>query len=457
VSDRTQKGFAKIAVVLLLLVVAGIVFLIIRGVRGGPPEMRLSRELKGVGRSTPLSVIVTDGRGLRRLEIALEQNGVVIPLLAESYGSRWPLLDSGPMEVTKDLQLGTAHQSDLKDGKATLRVRAENGRWFGGEASLEHPLAVRSRPPSIEIRSGLLYVNQAGSEMVLYRVSDTAIDSGVRVGRYFFPGYPLPGSTSGERVALFAIPHDTPPNTVAQVVARDDADNEALANFPYQVKAKAFRRRDIEITDAFLQATVPAILSNTPEAADQGDLLKNFLLLNGKLREMNRAKIAETSRQTAPRMLWEGPFQQLTNSAVESQFADYRSYIYQGRKVDEQVHLGFDLASLQHAPVVASNAGKVAFAEYLGIFGNTIIVDHGLGLQSLYAHLSSFGVKPGEVVRKGQVIGATGSTGLAGGDHLHFTTLVNGVEVNPIEWWDPLWVRQHILEKLAPPGAAGSQ
>jgi murein DD-endopeptidase MepM/ murein hydrolase activator NlpD len=429
----------------------GIVFLIVREIRGGPPEIHLSRELKGVGRSTPVSVTATDQRGLRELDITLEQNGVAIPILSESYGSRWSLLASGPKEFTKELQLGTSHQSDLKDGQATLRVRALNRKWFGGETLLDQPLVVRSRPPSIEIHSGLLYVNQAGSEMVLYRVSDTAIESGVRVGRYFFPGYPLRGTQSGERVALFAYPHDLPRNSVAQVVARDDADNEALANFPYQVKPKSFRRRDIEITDQFLQTTVPAILSNTPEIADQGDLLKNFLLLNGKLREMNRAKIAEIASQTAPRMLWEGPFQQLTNSAVESQFADYRTYLYQGKKVDEQVHLGFDLASLQHAPVVASNSGKVAFAEYLGIFGNTIIVDHGLGLQSLYAHLSSFGVKPGDIVTKGQVIGATGSTGMAGGDHLHFTTLLAGVEVNPIEWWDALWIRQHILEKLAAP------
>ncbi|MBI4465247.1 MAG: M23 family metallopeptidase, partial [Acidobacteria bacterium] len=142
-------------------------------------------------------------------------------------------------------------------------------------------------------------------------------------------------------------------------------------------------------------------------------------------------------------------FLQLSNTAVESQFADYRTYIYQGKKVDEQVHLGFDLASVQHAPVLAANSGRVVLAEYLGIFGNTIILDHGFGLQSLSAHLNSFQVKPGDQVSKGQVIGETGTTGLAGGDHLHFTLLLAGVEVNPIEWWDPLWVQKHILERLA--------
>ena len=407
--------------------------------------------MKGIGRSTPLSVTSTDRRGLRSLEISLEQGGQTLPIFSDSYGDRWHLWSSEPAEITQELQLGTTHQAGLRDGQARLRIRARNWRLFGGETVLERPLAVRSRPPSIEIRSGLLYVNQAGSELVLYRVSDSAIESGVQVGRYFFPGYPLPGGPAGEHLALFAYPHDVSPDETAQVVARDEIDNEALANFPHRVMAKRFRQRDIEITDSFIQATVPAILSNSPAMRDEGEALKNFLLVNGNLRQMNRAKIVEIARQTAPTPLWEGPFLQLSNSAVESQFADYRAYRYQGRKVDEQVHLGFDLASVQHAPVVASNSGRVAFAEYLGIFGNTIILDHGLGLQTLYGHLSSFGAKPGDMVAKGDVIGATGSTGLAGGDHLHFTTLLAGVEVNPVEWWDPLWIEQHILPKLPAP------
>jgi murein DD-endopeptidase MepM/ murein hydrolase activator NlpD len=311
---------------------------------------------------------------------------------------------------------------------------------------------VRSRPPSIEVLSGLLYINQGGSEMLLYRVSDSAVESGVRVGKYFFPGFPFPagqaGVPVGERIALFAFPYDLPADTPAQVMARDDAGNEALANFPHQVIPKKFRSRDIQIDDNYLQAVVPPIMANTPEIHDQGSLLKNFLVLNGKLREMDRAQIAAASKKTASTMLWDGPFLQLANSAVESEFADFRTYYYKGQKVDQQTHLGFDLASVQHAPVKASNDGVVVFASYLGIFGNSIILDHGLGLQTLYSHLSSFEVKVGDKVAKGQEIAKSGSTGMAGGDHLHFTTLLDGVEVNPIEWWDERWVRQHILARL---------
>ena len=146
--------------------------------------------------------------------------------------------------------------------------------------------------------------------------------------------------------------------------------------------------------------------------------------------------------------MWDGPFVQLGNSKVEASFADHRTYIYKGKEVDQQTHLGFDLAVTQHVPVVAAAAGTVLNASWLGIYGNCVIIDHGMGVQSLYAHLSSIAVKPGDMVEKDQQIGRSGMTGLAAGDHLHFTMLVNGHPVNPIEWWDPHWIQDRVLRKL---------
>ena len=161
-------------------------------------------------------------------------------------------------------------------------------------------------------------------------------------------------------------------------------------------------------------------------------------MINGELRRKNAAKIASIARRTvAPEILWRGVvFHPFRNNAVESAFADQRTYIYNGKEVDQQVHLGFDLASFTNVPVVAANRGKVVYADELGIYGNCVIIDHGMGVQSLYGHLSSIGVKAGQMVEKEQEIGRSGMTGLAGGDHLHFTMLVNGNMVNPVEWWD---------------------
>jgi murein DD-endopeptidase MepM/ murein hydrolase activator NlpD len=158
---------------------------------------------------------------------------------------------------------------------------------------------------------------------------------------------------------------------------------------------------------------------------------------------------------TAPDILWQGAFKQLTNTAVEAGFADQRTYVHNGNDVDQQVHLGFDLASTTNAPVLAANSGRVVHAGWLGIYGNCVIVDHGMGVQSLYAHLSAIDVGVDEVVEKNGRLGLSGETGLAGGDHLHFTMLLGGHAVTPIDWWSEQWVEDRIERKLrqASPGA----
>jgi len=155
-------------------------------------------------------------------------------------------------------------------------------------------------------------------------------------------------------------------------------------------------------------------------------------------------------------VLWRGAFQPLGNSQVEAAFADYRTYIYGGKEVDKQVHLGFDLAKVANAPVIAANDGKVLYAKDLGIYGNCVILDHGMGVQSLYGHLSSFQVQEGEDVHKGQTLGLTGQTGMAGGDHLHFSMMVDGQFVNATEWWDPHWIQDRVARKLQEAGASGA-
>jgi murein DD-endopeptidase MepM/ murein hydrolase activator NlpD len=197
---------------------------------------------------------------------------------------------------------------------------------------------------------------------------------------------------------------------------------------------------------------VPDILYNTPEfkVDEPENLLNSYLSINRDLRRKNNERIAAMASATSPEILWQGAFRQLSNSAVEAGFADQRTYIYDGKEVDNQVHLGFDLASTTQAPVSAANSGRVIFAGWLGIFGNCVVVDHGMGLQSLYAHLSSIGVSIGDDVEKNAQLGLSGQTGLAGGDHLHFTMLLGGNAVTPIDWWSQQWIDDRVLRKLQP-------
>jgi murein DD-endopeptidase MepM/ murein hydrolase activator NlpD len=218
---------------------------------------------------------------------------------------------------------------------------------------------------------------------------------------------------------------------------------------------KPYSKSRIEIDDRFLSRVVPAIAANSAdENIDTSDVLKGFLTINGDLRRKNNAFITNLVKQTSPEMQFHDAFQQLGNSQVEAKFADTRTYIYKGKEIDTQVHLGFDLAVTANVPIVASQRGTIVHASDLGIYGNCVIIDHGLGVQSLYGHLSSIGVKVGDHVEKGQQIGRSGMTGLAGGDHLHFTMLVGGQQVTPVDWWSAQWLQDRVLRKIREAGGS---
>jgi murein DD-endopeptidase MepM/ murein hydrolase activator NlpD len=347
----------------------------------------------------------------------------------------------------------------LESGPATLTVSASRAVLFGlrrvsSEASRE--IQVRLVPPRIALVSTHHFVNQGGAEMIVYRVTPPDAESAVRVGDITYPGFPGKGAGLSDpelQVAFFALLYNQAPDTPMEIVARDVAGNEARAQFEHRVFPKRFRNSTIPLDDAFFSRVVPGILQSSPELnVSADDLLPAFLKINNDLRRMNNETIAAAAKKTAPAMLWEGAFQPLGNSQVESSFADFRTYLYGGKEVDRQVHLGFDLAKTANAAISAANHGTVLLARELGIYGNTVILDHGMGVQSLYAHLSSFAVKEGDAVKKGQTLGASGQTGLAGGDHLHFSMLVNGQFVNATEWWDAHWIEDRVMRKLRAAG-----
>jgi hypothetical protein len=312
----------------------------------------------------------------------------------------------------------------------------------------------------VAVLSTFHYINLGGSEFVVYRATPGDVTSGVRVGDKEYIGYPATGvgitSDPALRVAFFALLYDQPLNTPMQVFARDDAGNEAVAALDHMVFAKQYQQSRIEIDDKFLNRVVPAIAANSPDAGIRtDDVLKGFLTINGDLRRKNNQTLTELAKKSSPQLMFTDAFQQLGNSQVEAKFADTRTYIYQGKPIDTQVHLGFDLAVTANVPIVAAQRGVVVHASDLGIYGNCVIIDHGMGVQSLYGHLSSFAVKVGDKVEKGQQIGRSGMTGLAGGDHLHFTMLVGGQQVTPIDWWSAQWMQDRVRRKIAAAGGVG--
>jgi murein DD-endopeptidase MepM/ murein hydrolase activator NlpD len=341
----------------------------------------------------------------------------------------------------------------LVEGEAVVRAVAERApTWLRRPRPVakEIRLPVLLVPPALQLLSSQHYVAQGGSGVVAYRVGPTATRDGVRAGAWFFPGVPRPGGGQADRLALFGVPWDLADDASLRVVAADEAGNAAELAFVDRFFPRPPARDRITLDDAFLAKVVAEIRQQTPSLEDRGGLLENYLEINRDLRAKNAEELVALATRSAGAWLWTEPFLPLRNAKVMSSFADRRTYVYRGREVDEQTHLGFDLAAVARTPVPAANRGVVVLARYLGIYGNSVVVDHGLGLGSLYAHLSSIEVEEGQPVERGAIVGHTGSTGLAGGDHLHFTTLVRGRPVNPIEWWDANWVRDRVASKAAP-------
>ena len=264
----------------------------------------------------------------------------------------------------------------------------------------------------------------------------------------------MTGTTPETKVAFFALLHDQPLQTPIVAFARDEAGNEAKSSFIDNAFPKPFKKSRIELDDRFIDRVVPDIVEHAPElkmtapAGGSPEMIAAFVRINSELRKANADQIAAFSTKTSPTRLWTQPFVQLGGSQVEAGFADHRTYVFKGKEIDQQTHLGFDLAVTARVPVVAANDGVVMNANWLGIYGNCVILDHGMGLQSLYGHLSSFDVGVGDKVTRGQIIGRSGMTGMAGGDHLHFTMLVGGRMVNPVDWWDPHWIADRVERKL---------
>jgi murein DD-endopeptidase MepM/ murein hydrolase activator NlpD len=356
-----------------------------------------------------------------------------------------------PVEFTHD-----AKGLGLADGDATLRVSARDHSfrsWFAGnETLLEIPVANDSRAPRVSLEPGIVYARRGGSVALAYRVSEDTERDGVELGDRFFPGIrigvedPAEQRAAGSRIALFPLPIDLP-DAAPVVIAEDLAGNRAQATPQVRIEERRVPEALLVLPASFLDNKIVELADAVDVNAD--DPLKAFQEINTRIRSENERRIREVTRESAPVPLWEGAFEQMANSKVTSPFAEKRSYIVNSEKVSQSTHYGYDLASLAGSPITASNAGRVVFADELGIYGQCVIVDHGLGLFSLYAHLSSIDVAEGDTVEQGQSLGNSGQTGLAGGDHLHYAMLLQGDYVDPVEWWDAKWLRDRVDPKLA--------
>ena len=440
--ESRAKRWLLVVLLLLLAVVGSMSYLGWRQSVSGVRPLTLPPRF--VGQKTPLTLTLEASRGnVAWVEVRIVQGGTssVVTKREGPFGWRAEV----PV-VLEGAALG------LREGGATLEVWARDDFWrplrFDERALASYTVTVDLTPPKVEVLAATQYLSPGGSGLVAFRVTGAA-QATVTAGGSLLPSFAFGPAERGARISLIALPYDVAPGAPLTISAVDEAGNTASRGIPSELRPRRFPRDTIELKDAFLQSKVPELLPQHPPGKP---LLEGFLLINRDLRRQAEEAKRRIGATTADKPLWEGPFVQPRNTKVFANFAQTRTYVYGGREVDTQVHYGFDLASTRQSPVPAANKGAVVFAGPLTIYGNTVIVDHGLGLQTLYAHLSSIGVKVGDAVEQGQEVGRTGTTGLAVGDHLHFEVLVNGVSVTPLEWWDAKWIRDHIGKPLREAG-----
>jgi murein DD-endopeptidase MepM/ murein hydrolase activator NlpD len=427
-------------VALIVLSVAGVFVL------AQPPKLEVKSPPTVIGDQTAVTAHIGGKHGFRQITAAVEQDGKSTPVVvAQEKKHRLGLFKN---EAPRDIAFNVGRKTSpgLHDGKARLVIVAQANDIVGKTDAVSFEVNVVTAPPRVVADGVQHYINQAGAELVSFTPSGYVTDSGVEVGPRRFRSFPFPSDPQHQRFSLFALAWDQPVDSKMFAFATNPTGAVGEGTFWYRTFPKAFRTRDIELTDEFLQHAV-----NDIDPGGTGSLIDRFLRINRDMRIANNKQLADMRLETEEKWLWNKPFFAILG-ARESMFADKRNYIYKGKQVDQQVHLGFDIAGTQHMTIPSANDGRVIWADRLGIYGNCIVIDHGYGLQTIYGHLSEFLVHKGDRVRREQPIGKSGMTGLAGGDHLHFSMQVDGVQVNPIEWWDEHWIHDRIWSKVpAPP------
>ena len=429
----------KLIFVAIALVFFPLVFFV---ARSRTPVVDLPSAVTSLGHATPITAHVRDPRGIRRLQAFVEENGARYQVFEMAQPSKLP-------DSTWNFTAGTKTIPQLQAGNAKLIVEATSNDLLRKTGRAERDVTVVTQPPSMSVDSEQHYLYLGMADLATFRVSGGWTKAGIRVGDQQFRAWPMPGGKPG-LFSLYAFAWNMPTDTIPAVYAANGAGNDVTSPlvvvFPKKEQPK-YTVHDLQVSDAFMQKVI-----NELDPNGTGDPVARFVKINSEMRRANNKTLSDLQYKTADKFLWSKPFIRQPHSQAEANFADLRNYIYHGQKIDQQVHLGYDLAVTQHVAVEASNDGTVIYAAPLGIYGNCIVVDHGYGLQTIYGHLSRIDVHEGDTVKQGQVMGLSGQTGMAAGDHIHFAMQLDGVQIDPKEWWDAHWIKDNVARRVDLPG-----
>jgi murein DD-endopeptidase MepM/ murein hydrolase activator NlpD len=367
-SKNKKWWFAGIAVAILLLPV---LWLLIVRLEGQKPEVIFEQESPYIGKSHDFSISIADpNSGLRKIWVAMIQNGKEIVLAEQDFQSAG-IFGGGEIK-SKSLNIPfEPEKHGFADGKAILRLAVWDyswrGWWQGNQVYLEKNLTIDTQPPQIEMISTVHNLAQGGAGLVIYRTSEDCRLTGVQVGDNFFPAHSGYYKDPLIQLAFIGLGYQQGPGTPIWIKAVDEAQNSAKVGVKHHIRKKVFKKDNIQISDRFLNAKLPEF-ANTIAPDSSSSPVDKFLTINRDLRQANYQQISEVAQTTADTKYWEGRFLRMPGAAKQAGFADHRTYKYEGKIIDRQVHLGLDLASVAHAPVPAANSGVVGFIGGLGIY-----------------------------------------------------------------------------------------
>jgi len=441
-NNKSGNKIINIAMLLALLVGAGYIYTAPEFERVAPNVE--SKKSIFWNRTDPLNLKVSDNGALKYYELVL------------SDGTKSVIVGKGEFDLeTKEQVLQIKYPKskilNIKAKKLQLKVSVgDNSMWnfFQGNKTLKTiNIEVDHKRPNVNILSNSYSITQGGSALVVFQASDENLkELYVEAGGKKFQVQPYKEENYFATLLAWSF---TKNDFKAKVVATDMADNKRIVDIPLYIKEKKYRVSWIEAKDKFIDGKITDLISSNPEYANIDDRLEKLRAINETMRLKNEDKIHVLGQSISTDMLkkWKiNKFYPLKNGAKVASYGDERHYYYNTKdnEVSHSYHVGYDLASTRMASIQTSNAGKVVYADDNGIYGNMPMIDHGLGLYSLYGHCSQILVKEGDEVKAGQTIAKTGVSGLALGDHLHFGLLVQGIEVRPIEWFDAGWIRKNI-------------
>lgn len=399
-------------------------------------------------RKDPLKIKVLDENALKQYEVRVS-DGTNEVLLAQEL-----LLDDVKEKTIKIVYPKKAYNGVMLDPQATelkvILTATDKSHWNffqGNSVTKVMSIQVDYQRPDVNVLSNSYSVTRGGAGLVIFQVKDEALDSFyVEAAGHRFKAQPY--KKEGYYATLLAWPFHQE-NFVANIVAIDKAGNKRITNIPFYLLTKNYKTSWIEAKDNFIDGKITDLIASEPKFSTIDDRLEKLKTINETMRLENEDIIHDLSKKVSDEMLYSWKikkFYPLKNAAKVASFGDHRHYYYEEKehKISESYHVGLDLASTKMAKIVSSNSGKVVFSDYNGIYGNMPMIDHGLGLYTLYGHCANILVNVGDEVAPGFAIAQTGKSGLALGDHLHFGILVQGIEVRPEEWMDGKWINDNI-------------